>query len=142
MSGLLNKLRKKHGTARVATAVVYFVAALAFFANHSCEVSKRNYRHSHFGKTDHHSSGKPWIDPQFEMALQQNDGPSEKWCFQAQCIACLFSTVTKSIQPRVSSQFINPGVLRFFQILPLIKVVRKSEWLSSISLRAPPITVS
>ena len=150
MSGFLNKwcnllrraFRQKYEAACVAMGVVYLVAALGISANHSCEVSKTDFRHSHFGNPDHHSSGKPWTDPQFGVALHQDDGQPKPWHSQAQCMACLYSIVAKSVQPRTSSRLINPGVVPSFHILPLTRIAKQSEWLSYISLRAPPITAS
>jgi hypothetical protein len=142
MSGLLNKRRKKYEAACVAMAIMYLVVALAISANHSCEVGKTDFRHSHFGDSDHHSSGKPCTEPQFGVAPHQDDGQPKPWHSQAQCMACLYSIVAKSIQPSTSSQLINPGVLSSSQILPLTRVIKPSVWFSSVFLRAPPITTS
>jgi hypothetical protein len=57
-------------------------------------------------------------------------------------MACLYSIVVKSVQVRTGTWLVKPQILPSIHILPLTTIVRQSEWLSSISLRAPPLTAS
>jgi len=138
----LNKRRKNHEAACVAIVVMYLVVAVGISANHSCEVSNRRCRHSDLCNPGFHSDGKSCTGIQSEMVLHKSDNQSALHRSKTQCAACLYSTIAKSFQSRPNSRFINPGVLRISQVLPFTRIIKQSEWLSSISLRAPPLNAS
>lgn len=138
----LKKQCKKHEAVCVAILTVYLDVVLGISANHTCEISHRYYRHSDLYNQNFHSDGNSCTDIRSYMAFRQSDNQPELRHSQTQCAACLYSTIAKSFRSRVNSRLINPTVLRTLRVLPFTRIIKQSEWRSSISLRAPPINAS
>lgn len=58
------------------------------------------------------------------------------------CMACMYSVTSNATQVNTTVAFLRNEVPTFTQSLPSLSIIKQSEWLSSISLRAPPLMPS
>ncbi len=73
----------------------------------------------------------------YEVSSNIASCPDDKYC-----AACHHSFLTKSIQPSQTVLPVTIEALCRIEILPQLNFFKQLEYLSSISLRAPPITIS
>lgn len=58
------------------------------------------------------------------------------------CPACIFAATSNSTQPRPAAVTTGGEVFSGLLLLPRTTAVKQLEWLSSVSLRAPPGSIS
>jgi len=143
MSGFLKKWANKgHKTTRITMAVACLFVTITIPLNHTCELGETYPEHSHFSKSGHHCSGESHSNIRFDIALKQKHCEPKALSHQDLCMACLYSIISKSTQINTGTALVNIEVSTSSQTLPLSRVVKRSEYLSSVSLRAPPTITS
>lgn len=133
---------KGHKTTRITMAVAYLIVTFIITLNHTCGLGETYSKHSYCSKSDHHCSCKFCTNLRFDVALKQNNCAPKALFNQDLCTACLYSIASKSTQINTKRTLVNIEVSTSSQILPLSRVVKRSEHLSSVSLRAPPTITS
>jgi len=138
MSRLMKKRTIRYKITQVMMTVVYLFVTFTIPLNHTCGLHETCSKY-HFDNPDHYCGIDIHTDVQPEVDLKQDNCKAEILSHSNPCIACLYSITSKSTQVNTGRALINIKVPISFQTLPTLGIVRQSEWLSSVSLRAPPI---
>ena len=142
MAILLAKWAKRRKTAQVALAVQYLIVTLTVPLSHSCDPGKASSEHSNLSNSNYHCCGESSTSPAFDIAPKQNECESESLRSQICCAACLYSALSKSTHEKTEATVIGIDVSTSSQVLLRRRIIKHSEWFSSVSLRAPPISTS
>jgi len=135
---LLTKQASTYRITQAATAVVYLFVTFAIPLNHTCNHCEKAIN-CHCDNPEYRCVAGNHTDTQTEVALKQDISKAETSSHSGICMACLYSITSKFTQVNTAKTLINTTVPNFFRILPALKIVWKSEWCSSVFLRAPPI---
>jgi len=140
----MKKVWKKWVTAswemRVILAFLYTYISLTISLNHTCHLACHNTAECHYEYTNlcHGLS----CDAESKTVLCEI-GSTGIICTDSQyCATCLYSLLAKSSEISQKVLPIAIEVVSISQILPQLNFIKQSEHLSSVSLRAPPSTIS
>lgn len=142
MAVFLKKWVKWCKTAQVVLAVEYLIVTLIIPLSHSCNSGEAYSEHSHSSNSNYHCCGESSINPALDIAPKQNKCESESLRHQIYCAACLYSNVFKSAYENAGATLINIEVSTSFQVSPLSRAIKHSEWFSSVHSRGPPAITS
>lgn len=125
---------------RIILAFLYSYISLTIPLNHTCNLYSHKASDCHADGVNHchEMSGSSEIKSALggispERTLQTNS---------QYCAACLYSLLTKSHGPNPKVLPVTIDAPLLIEILPRLNFIKQSEYLYSVSLRAPPSTIS
>jgi len=125
---------------RIVLALLYIYILFTASLNHTCHLACHQRLNCHRA----YANSCPGLrcDAESETLLCGNVSIDITCTDSQSCLACLYSLLCKSseINQKVSSLAIEaPSVI---EVLPHLNFIKKPEYLSSVSLRAPPDIIS
>lgn len=125
---------------RVTLAFLYVSISLTIPLDHTCNLYNHKESDCHADSVNHchviscSSEIKTALGEIIsEKTLQNNSG---------YCVACFYSLMAKSHGSSLEVLPIKIDAPWLMEILPQLDFIKQSEYLSSVSLRAPPIIIS
>lgn len=133
------KKRVRTDVISVAAAFIYLFTTFTTPLTHTCNSTRMPTKHSHL-----HNGYccEPHTGPLLEVGLNQDDCTARTLVCNNPCTACLYSITSKFTQVNGGKALISTKVFTPFRPLPASPVIKQPNWLSSISLRAPPLLPS
>jgi hypothetical protein len=126
-------LKKQFSTYRIVqavTAFVYLFVTLAVPLIHTCGPCETSSRCCRIEIN---------TDAQLEISPKKDGHKAKTLSHSDICTACLYSITSKFTQAKVKTTLINITTVRPSPIPFTAGVAKQSEWLTSVSLRAPPV---
>ena len=142
MHGVLKKWLENAWGMRVVLAFLYLLTSFSVPLNHTCQPAHKDVHNHHPECTGHRLLSDEHVKVRSVVAFSQHDITETAKSHNKQCLACLYSLAFKAFN-LCSNTFVCPiqSVVRA-QILSQLSFAKRPEWFSSISLRAPPSTIS
>jgi hypothetical protein len=139
MPKLLEKMITSHKTTRAAMAFVYLFVTFLIPHHHTCGLSKKLSKYN-CDNSDHCCCIKTNTDIHPEIS-SKNDVPKAKTLSHSDiCTACLYSITSKFTQADTKTNLINITAVNPSRIPFTVGIIKQSEWLTSVYLRAPPVS--
>jgi hypothetical protein len=137
MLKFLKKWTIIHKPTQAVTGLVYLF--VTFFAplNHTCNRCEKAVI-CHCDNPEYCCVSGIHTDTQPEVALKQDVSKAQTPSHSGICMACLYSLISKFTQVNTAKTLINTSAPNHFRIPFTFKVIKQSEWGSSVFLRAPP----
>lgn len=126
--------------ARIILAFLYTYISLTISLNHTCHQACHKRPECHHEYTTHCHDFS--CDVESKTVLCEIGSPSTTCTDSQYCPACLYSLLAKSSEISQKVLPIVIEVVSISQILPQLNFTKQSEYLSSVSLRAPPCIIS
>lgn len=125
---------------RLVLAFLYSFVSLTISLNHTCNLACHNTLEYHQECTNHQHDCDNMAG--IRLVFNEANSSSKIHSDNTYCSACLYSLLAKSsrLSPKASLVIIEtPSRIK---ILPQLYFTKQFEWLSSVSLRAPPVITS
>ena len=142
MVTFLKKWFRAYKTIRIAVGTVYLFITLTIPLYHTCGLGCLAEQTCHCDNARHCSRSETNLGKQPDISLKQDDYNLTVTPDYGPCMACMYSTTSNATQVNTAAATIGHKVSTTFQPLPSSRAVKQSEWLSSLSLRAPPVRIS
>jgi len=128
---------------RIALVTIYLYTTLAIHLHHTCHQNSKN-THTSVLKCSgcchlHIDSSANIVEASI---INHGNSSSKNRSGSGICVACLYLATAKSSVPSFVSSLLVTQIIIPTQLLPKSSLPKRLEWLSSILLRAPPITIS
>lgn len=137
MFKLLRQQASTYRMIQALTAFMYLSVTFAVPLIHTCGPSETVSSH-HFDNPDLCCCVEINTDAQFEISSKKDVPKAKTLSHSDICTACLYSLISKFTQAKTTTSLINITVFNSSRILSIAGVIKQSEWLISVSLRAPP----
>ena len=142
MTDIWKKWLKNPGGMRVVLAFLYLFATFGVPLNHTCKLSDKDRHNYNLECTSHQLQNDNHIEVHYTTIFNQNSLSDRTDSHNLYCPACLYSLTSKTLKLCSNSSVCSTQAVVRTQILPQLNFTKQLEWLSSVSLRAPPNIVS
>lgn len=127
---------------RIAVGSVYLFITFTIPLYHTCGLGGRGQQTCHCDNSPHYFFCPDGSSKQSEVSLRKGDYNPKVIFYYGLCAACMNSTTSNATEVNIGAATISNEISTSFTSLPSSSVVKKSEWLSSVYLRAPPFSIS
>jgi hypothetical protein len=136
MKKIWKKLTVESRGTRVVFAFLYTYISLTISLDHTCNPAFHQTVEYHQECTNHsHGFGS---HPEIQKAFAKNASAGIICTDSQYCAACLYSLLAKSSRLSRKVLLVAIEVSFIIQVLPQYNFIKQDEYLSSVSLRAPP----
>ena len=140
MADIWKKWLKNPGGMRVVLAFLYLLATFGVPLSHTCQLADKDIHHRYSECTNHlHESCNL---TGLRLVFSQSNCDDKNQPHSTYCSACLYSLTSKTFRLCSNASLCSTQTVIRTQILPQLDFTKQLEWLSSISLRAPPSITS
>jgi hypothetical protein len=136
MPVFLKRWFRSRKTACIAVVSLYLFITIVNPAHHTCSLGNLD----HCNEAYHYSCPKTNLGNHIEIPSKQDK--SNLFANYDLCLACMYSITCNSTQVSTAVAITSHEDPTLFRYLPHSTILKPSEWLSSISLRAPPSNIS
>ena len=128
---------------RISIAILYVYTTLTIHFYHTCHQNSKK-PHACISKCSGcchlHKDGLTNIN--VSSLSDHSSSDNSDISYSGICLACLYSATAKSSTPNIVTPLLSIQAALPNQVLPKSSFPKRLEWLSSISLRAPPAIIS
>lgn len=142
MADIWKKWLINSGGMRVVLALLYLLATFGIPLNHTCKLSDKDGYNYHSECINHQLQSDSYVEVQHTTTFNQNSLSDKTETHNLYCPACLFSLTSKAFRFCSNASLYSIQTVVRTQVLPQLNFTKQLEWLSSISLRAPPVITS
>ena len=141
MADIWKKWLKNPGGMRVVLAFLYLLATFGVPLSHTCQLADKDGYNYHSECTSYQLHNDSYVEVHL-TAFNQNNLSEKADSHNLYCPACLYSLTCKAFRVCSNGSLYSIQTVVRTQILPQLDFTKQLEWLSSISLRAPPSITS
>ena len=138
MAAFLKKWVAATGGMRSILALLYVLTVFGIPLSHTCQLADKGLHHCHLECSSCLLHSDEHVEVQCVAVCNQNDTTETAKSHDQCCLACLFSLTSKTFKLYSNTSLCSTQTVVRTQILPQLDFTKQFEWLSSISLRAPP----
>lgn len=142
MSVFLKRRFRATRMVHIALGVIYLFVTFTVPLYHTCGLDGPGSQSSNCDDSCHYSCCKVSSCNQPNISSEQIDHKASGLSNHGLCMACVYSVTSNATQVNAAVAVLGSEVLSSAQSLPSLGFIKRSEWLSSISLRAPPLIPS
>ena len=125
---------------RIILAFLYLFVTFGVPLSHICQFADKDIHHPYSECTSHRHEDDNLTE--LRLAYSQSNCENKSQLHSTYCSACLYSLTSKTFKLCSKVSLCSMGTAVDIQILPQLNFTQQFEWLSSISLRAPPCIAS
>ena len=140
MADIWKKWLKNPGGMRVVLAFLYLLATFGVPLSHTCQLADKDIHHRYSECTSHRHENDNLTE--LRLAYSQSDCDNTNQPRSTYCSACLYSLTSKAFKLYSNASLYSIQTVVRTQIVPQFDFTKQLEWLSSVSLRAPPSITS
>ena len=130
------------GGTRLILAFLYAFVSLNVSLNHTCRPSSKDVYCCHSESASHQSQIDGHVAAQSITVFNQNTSATENNSNDLYCLACLYSLTSKAFKLYSNTSVCLAQVIFHTQFISQLSFTKQLECLTSVSLRAPPMTIS
>lgn len=142
MSVLLKRWLRASRAARIAVGLIYLVVTLTMPLCHTCGLGEAHRQTCNCGDGCHYSCCEISSCEQLSVSSKHTERKAGSRSNHGLCMACMYSITSNATRANIAAPALRNEALTFAQSLPSASIVKRSEWFSSVSLRAPPNSIS
>ena len=142
MANVWNKRLTYPGGMWVLLAFLYLFSTFSIPLGHTCKLSYRDIHDHHSECTSHQLHSGSYVEMHHTTTFNRNSLPGKTNSHDLCCPACLYSLTSKAFKFCSNTSLYSIQTVVRTQTLPQLDFTKQLEWLSSISLRAPPSIIS
>ena len=130
------------GGTKLILAFLYAFASLNFSLNHTCRPSSKDVYCCQSESASHQSQTDGHAVVQSITVFSQSTSSTENKSNDLYCLACLYSLTSKAFKLCSNTSICLAQVIFLTQFISQLSFKKQLECLTSVSLRAPPMTFS
>lgn len=138
MANIWKKWLTNPGGMRVVLALFYGLATFGIPLSHTCKLTDRDVHNRHSECANHKLQSDSYAEVQHTTTFSQNSLSDKTDSHNLYCPACLYLLTSKVFKFRSNTSVCSIEAAVRIQIRSQLNFTKQLEWLSSISLRAPP----
>ena len=142
MANIWEKWISATGGMRLIIAFLYAFVSLSISLHHTCRHSPKNIYNCQSACAVHRSDVDGHSTVLSGAAFFQNASAEETESHLSYCPACLYSLISKAFESGPNTSLLLVQAIVKTQVMPQLSYVEQLQWLTSVSLRAPPVTIS
>ena len=140
MANIWKKWFTNSGGMRVVLVLLCLFVTFSIPLNHTCQLGNKDLYDCHSVCSSYQETEGNFAEARFVPNQASYEG--EDQCHSTYCLACLYSLTSKAFKFCSNASLYSIQAVVRTQILPQLDFTKQFEWLSSVSLRAPPSITS
>ena len=136
MADIWKKWLNNPGGMRVILAFLYLLATFGIPLSHTCQLADKDIHRRYSECTNHRHEDCNLTE--LRLVSSQSNCDNKNQPHSTYCSACLYSLTSKAFKFYSNASLYPIQTVVRTQILPQLDFIKQLEWLSLVSLRAPP----
>jgi len=143
MSVLLKRWLRASRAARLAVGLIYLGVTFTMpFCHRTCGLGSVHRQNCKFGNRCYCSCCESSSCKEINIPSKNAEHEAGGLPDYGLCMACMYSITSHATRANTAAPAFRNEAVAFAQSLPLTSIVKRSEWFLSVSLRAPPSSIS